>query len=294
MTPALIYSDDLSDVWHGDCLDDETLEHERFASFGCLIADAPYSERTHRGHASGRLSAEQLARYAARKTSRSRTREAAYAARKGRSGEHRRDIDYPSWSPADVERFVGSWAPRIDGWIVSMTDHVLTPHWLSALEVNNRCVFSPLSFVEQGSRVRMTGDGPAQWSCMVVVGRPRSCEYASWGALPGAYVVPGERTINSSRGSLRVVGGKPLSGMIQIVRDYSRPEQTIVDPCCGSGTTLAAAKSMGRRSVGIDSSLEHCELAAERLRRTTYQPALAIERRVNTVEGSLVLPGVDT
>lgn len=43
------------------------------------------------------------------------------------------------------------------------------------------------------------------------------------------------------------------------------PNGIALDPFCGSGTTLVAAKLLGRRSVGIDISRRYLELAAERV-----------------------------
>ncbi len=60
---------------------------------------------------------------------------------------------------------------------------------------------------------------------------------------------------------------KPLKLLERIVRASSEPGALVVDPFCGSGTTLVAAATHGRRAVGLDAGALAVRTASERLTR---------------------------
>lgn len=58
---------------------------------------------------------------------------------------------------------------------------------------------------------------------------------------------------------------KPVALMKALIELTTLPGQLVLDPYCGSGTTLVAAASLGRRYLGIDVDEGYCQVARRRL-----------------------------
>ncbi len=58
---------------------------------------------------------------------------------------------------------------------------------------------------------------------------------------------------------------KPLALYERIIEASTNPDDLVLDPFCGSGTTLLAAERLNRRWIGIDSNPTAIETARERL-----------------------------
>ncbi len=58
---------------------------------------------------------------------------------------------------------------------------------------------------------------------------------------------------------------KPDGIILPLLEFSVPPGGTVLDPFCGSGSTLFNARNLGLRSIGIEVSEEYCEIAAKRL-----------------------------
>ena len=60
---------------------------------------------------------------------------------------------------------------------------------------------------------------------------------------------------------------KPVAVMKWAIQQAPPEAATVLDPFMGCGTTLRAAKDLGRRAIGIEIEEKYCEIAAERMRQ---------------------------
>ena len=58
---------------------------------------------------------------------------------------------------------------------------------------------------------------------------------------------------------------KPEGLFRALIKTCTEAEQTILDPFMGSGTTLRAAKDLGRYAIGIEIEEKYCSIAAKRM-----------------------------
>ncbi|MGC7144773.1 MULTISPECIES: DNA methyltransferase [unclassified Ochrobactrum] len=58
---------------------------------------------------------------------------------------------------------------------------------------------------------------------------------------------------------------KPVEALIPLIEAFTKPGDLVLDPFCGSGSTLAAAQQLGRDWIGIDLDSRHHQTATRRL-----------------------------
>jgi 16S rRNA G966 N2-methylase RsmD len=90
---------------------------------------------------------------------------------------------------------------------------------------------------------------------------------------------------------------KPYGGIEVCLAALSRPGEMVLDPFCGSGSTLVAAVATGRHALGLDLSPAAAFIAAGYLRavdpeRLTTAGALALARARSACSDAYVVPGI--
>jgi site-specific DNA-methyltransferase (adenine-specific) len=110
-----------------------------------------------------------------------------------------------------------------------------------------------LCWARPGSVQRAAGGGFSHWEPILVYGAKNPYDV-------DCKLFPA----NTDAGHFDHPCPKPIKVMTWLLGD-SKTTGTVVDPFMGSGTTLVAAKDLGRPAIGIEREEKYCELAARRL-----------------------------
>jgi DNA modification methylase len=86
-----------------------------------------------------------------------------------------------------------------------------------------------------------------------------------WDGSDGVRLLRSVFKVRSMHGRALHPTEKPLGILTPLITYACPPGGLVVDPFSGSGSTLDAARSVGRRAVGIEADERYCEAAARRL-----------------------------
>lgn len=183
-----------------------------------------------------------------------------------------------AFDPANAEKRArwARWAATATRrWAGVFSDHESSMEWAHALESAGLVYVRSAIWVRTGEHAvdqgqtyrprksgapQFTGDRPAAGHEVIVLahkgkkmrwnGRGRTAVYM-------APIVPPSRRGHETQ--------KPLSLMVDLLRDFANAGDIIADPFTGSGTTQVAAKRLGMRSIGIELKAEHADYARRRI-----------------------------
>jgi len=107
-----------------------------------------------------------------------------------------------------------------------------------------------------------------------VVRRKRKARH--WGTIGGSHYTSVDGGPRIMRSVIRVHSchgyavhptQKPVGIVIPLIEYSCQPAGTVLDPFMGSGTTLRAAKDLGRKAIGIEKEERWCDVAVRRMQQ---------------------------
>ena len=118
-----------------------------------------------------------------------------------------------------------------------------------------------------------------QWTLAMTLPGPRAMMYqrkVNVGWKPVLWFVKGKYDAqaisdlisNDSRDKELFEWQQGVGGFLALVKDFTRPDDLVIDPFCGTGTTGIASVSSGRRFIGIDN--DPARIANAKVRLSDY------------------------
>lgn len=137
---------------------------------------------------------------------------------------------------------------------------VMTCEWRHAVRLEELGLLVRLGvWIKPNGAPQFTGDRPGTgWEAVAVLHRPGKKKW-NGGGHHAVWNFPTVRGQHPTE--------KPIKLIQKWVHDFSDEGETILDPFMGSGTTLVAARSLGRKAIGIELEERYCEIAAKKLQQ---------------------------
>lgn len=172
------------------------------------------------------------------------------------------DLGFAAISAAQTEGIAGQ-AARVAGrWVLAFSDIEGADRWRVALSAGLDYVRTGV-WVKPGASPQFSGDRPATGAEAVVIAHQSGRKRWNGGGCHAVWthpIVPGssdERTTHTTQ--------KPISLMLELVELFTDPDELILDPFAGSGTTGVACLRLGRRFIGIEKDEKYAQIARDRL-----------------------------
>lgn len=170
---------------------------------------------------------------------------------------------------AETRRFCAAQFARLTKrWILVFSDIESAHLWRFSLVAAGCQYVKTMVWVRVGGAPQFAGDGPASAveTITLAYGMPRKGP-KRWngGGKAGLYAHPIVANRGGQHGPRIHPTQKPLPLMVDLVTDFTEPNDTILDPFAGSGTTGVAALHLARHFVGVERDDAHAATAREQL-----------------------------
>jgi site-specific DNA-methyltransferase (adenine-specific) len=161
-------------------------------------------------------------------------------------------IDFHPITDDELVELAKSWVDHCNRWVL------MTCEWRHAVRLDECGALVRLGvWIKPNGAPQFTGDRPGTgWEAVALLHRHGRKRW-NGGGHHAVWTCPIEQGKHPTQ--------KPLRLVQKWAVDFSDEGELILDPFMGSGTTLVAAKNLGRNAIGIEIEERYCEIAAKRL-----------------------------
>lgn len=228
---SIYYQDDLVTLYHGNSF--EVMAGMADVSVDCVITDPPYTGYVHKNSKSNR------------------------------SGKGISEIDFEAFTDELLKQAFDEFGRLTKRWVVSTLDHRHSFPMENNPPTGLRLMRLGV-WVKNNPMPQISADRPGHgWESIAYLHRDDLKPEWNGGGSHGNYV-----------SNLATPTGhptpKPVKMFSSFVERFTNAGDLILDPFSGGGTTLLAARNMGRRAIGVELDEKYCELTAKRLSQQTF------------------------
>ena len=244
--PTPYYEQDGITIYHGDCRD--ILPLIETGSVDLVLTDPPYSDAVH-GKSLTRLNLPDVTKWP------------------GAAGNRAEGITFSALASRTRIQIALESARLSRRWVIAFADIESAHDWRCDMESSGLDYVRTGAWVKQGAMPQVTGDRPGCGFEAVVIAHQPGRKRWNGGGKHAVWTYP--IVLNRGGNTPRVhPTEKPMALMRELISLFSDSGEVIIDPFMGSGTTLRAAKDLGRKAIGIELEERYCEIAAKRLQQS--------------------------
>ena len=158
------------------------------------------------------------------------------------------------------------------GWAIVFTLPEGVRAWRDEIQASGGKWDTVLAWIKPDTAPRFNGQGAARgFECAITAWCGQG--HRSWnaGGKRGVYT----HCVNKGRHGEHPTE-KPVPLFLELLSDFTREDQTILDPFMGSGTTGVACAKTGRKFIGIELESKYFDIACCRIEDAYKQPDLFV------------------
>lgn len=173
-------------------------------------------------------------------------------------------LDFPAITPKERDEASHALVRVSAGWVLAFCQAEGIDRWRASLEAAGARWRRAGIWVKPDCMPQLTGDRWAQGyeaiaSAWAGQGKSR------WRGGGRSGVFTHIKNVTGSREAAPHPTTKPIPLMLELVSLFTDPEELVLDPFAGSGTTGVACLRLGRRFIGIEKDEKYAAIARERL-----------------------------